>query len=154
MQYVDHWLNVRGISHENLVITVMIFVISTVGSMVLTTAVLVTLPADYLIADAPRSVRDTKTGTINASLVFKKIAGILLILVGLVMSVPGVPGQGLLTIGCGLLLLDLPIQRKVFRKALSLGNALMVVNRWRKRFGREDLIMDNSSPNESDSKTK
>ena len=43
-------------------------------------------------------------------------AAILLILIGLVLSIPGVPGQGLLTILAGLFISELPGTNRILRR--------------------------------------
>ena len=46
------------------------------------------------------------------ALVAKNVAGAVLILLGLVMALPGIPGQGLLTMIIGVTLLDFPGQAR------------------------------------------
>ena len=48
--------------------------------------------------------------------VIRNIIGALVILVGLVMAIPGVPGPGVATVIVGLLLLDFPQKRAMLRR--------------------------------------
>lgn len=74
--------------------------------------------------------------------VLKNILGMILILIGLVLSIPGVPGQGLLTILIGLMLLEFPGKRRLERALISRPRILSSVNALRARFGRPALRLD------------
>jgi hypothetical protein len=68
-------------------------------------------------------------------------------LFGLVLVVAGViqlfmPGQGLLTILIGVVLLDFPGKRQVERKIVSRPKVLAAVNHLRARYGRPPLIVE------------
>jgi hypothetical protein len=68
--------------------------------------------------------------------ILKNAAGVVVVLLGLVLSVPGVPGQGLLMVLAGLMLLDIPGKYKLERKILSLRpirKAADKIRRWRGR---------------------
>ena len=58
---------------------------------------------------------------------------------GLVLSVPGVPGQGLLTIMVGLLLADFPGKRGLERRLVRVHAVHSVANKIRARFGKPPL---------------
>ena len=69
----------------------------------------------------------------------KNLAGTVLILLGIIMALPGVPGQGFLTILIGLTLVDFPGKRKLERSLVRRKAVLGAVNQLRARFGRPDL---------------
>jgi hypothetical protein len=71
--------------------------------------------------------------------VLKNAAGVGLIALGVLLSVPGVPGQGLLTILVGVMLVDGPGKRPLERWILRKPAVLRTINRLRARFGREPL---------------
>ena len=71
--------------------------------------------------------------------VVKNLAGWLLIAVGLFLSIPGVPGQGLLTILMGVLFIDFPAKYRVERWLVSRRGVLPLLTRLRTRFGRPPL---------------
>jgi UPF0716 family protein affecting phage T7 exclusion len=73
----------------------------------------------------------------------KNLLGVLLVVVGAILALPGVPGQGLLTILVGLLLLDLPGKRRIERRMVGRPRILRMINRLRKRFGRSPLVLGN-----------
>ena len=49
----------------------------------------------------------------------KNTLGVLLVLIGIVLSLPGVPGQGLLTILIGVIMLDLPGKQRFERRLMT-----------------------------------
>jgi len=59
--------------------------------------------------------------------------------IGIVLSVPGVPGQGILTILAGLTLIEFPGRHRVIRALLGRPTVLYAVNRFRARFKRRPL---------------
>ncbi len=67
----------------------------------------------------------------------KNLLGGLLIVAGLIMLVT--PGQGVLSILLGLVLVDVPGKRKVERKIIERKSVLKVVNRLRARAGQPPL---------------
>ena len=71
-------------------------------------------------------------------------AGVLLIALGVLMSLPGVPGQGLLTIFIGLVLVDFPGKRTVERKIVSLPGVIRGMNRLRTRFGKPPVTLEHN----------
>ena len=67
------------------------------------------------------------------------ILGLALIALGLLLSGPGIPGQGLLTIVIGLILLDYPGKRKLERRLAARPVVLRAINRVRTRFRRPPM---------------
>src|SRR5438128_1699646 len=65
---------------------------------------------------------------------------VILILLGVLLSVPGVPGQGLLMVLIGLMLVDFPGRRRVEKALARRPGILATVNRLRARFGRPPLL--------------
>jgi hypothetical protein len=66
----------------------------------------------------------------------------LLVALGIVLSLPGVPGQGLLTVLLGLMLLDFPGRRRLEQKLLSRPSIVNAINHLRARFGKEPLELN------------
>lgn len=100
---------------------------SAVASLWLTRTMLVRLPADYFVTE---NVSRSNNRLVALA---RNAAGALLVIVGLLLSIPGVPGQGLLTMVCGVLLLDFPGKRGFERRFLAHPKALAAVNRLRER---------------------
>ena len=109
-------------------------VLSSLGSIWLTRFVLLRLPADYLLAADPRVSEGRLTWAA------RNAAGLVLVLLGLVMAVPGVPGQGILTIVVGVLVSDLPGKRELERRLLGRPRVLALINRLRRRAAVPPLL--------------
>ncbi len=90
------------------------------------------LPADYFV-NRRRPVSPW------VQKIARNLLGVLLVAVGLVLSIPGVPGQGLLTIFAGLLLIDFPGKFRFERGLVSRPRVLSLLNRLRVRVGRPPL---------------
>lgn len=72
----------------------------------------------------------------------KNLGGVVLVALGLIMAVPGVPGQGLLTALIGLSLLSFPGKRRLERRLIRRPVVLRAINRLRDRFDRPPLDCD------------
>lgn len=77
-----------------------------------------------------------------AGVIGKNIGGLLLVVLGIVLSLPGVPGQGLLTVLLGLMLLDFPGRRRLEQKLLSRPSIVNAINSLRARFGKKPLELN------------
>ena len=77
-----------------------------------------------------------------AGVVGKNIGGLLLVAVGVVLSLPGVPGQGLLTVLLGIMLLDFPGKHRMEQKLLSRPSIVNAINKLRARFGEKPLELN------------
>ena len=100
----------------------------------------VTMPADYFVRPTPDRTADGWRATIHVlRRVMKNILGAVLIVAGILMSLPLVPGPGLLLILTGVSLSDFPGKRAlelwIARKRL----VLYPVNRLRTKCGRPPL---------------
>ena len=120
-----------------------IFLVTFVVSLVLVGMFLVWLPARYFVDREQRHFWIDRHPVIRITgVVLKNVAGLLLILLGLGLSLPGVPGQGLLTMLVGVILLDFPGKQRFERWMLGLPRVLRTVNRLRARYGRDPLVLE------------
>ena len=58
----------------------------------------------------------------------------------IVFSLPGVPGQGILTVVVGILLMDFPGKKRLERRIIGIPRVLEAINRLRRNRGREPMI--------------
>jgi len=72
----------------------------------------------------------------------KNALGVVLVVIGILMSIPGVPGQGILTILLGIMLLDFPGKRTLEYKLVTRPQVLNTINRLRHRFGKPSLVLE------------
>ena len=70
------------------------------------------------------------------------MTGLLLIVVGALLSVPGVPGQGLLTILSGLIISDFPGKKRLARRIIRIHAVYLAANKIRTSFKRPPLILN------------
>jgi hypothetical protein len=104
---------------------------------------LVKLPATYFLDTHSRDLWIDHHPIIRwTGILLKNGLGIALIAAGLLLSLPGVPGQGLLTILIGLMLIDFPGKRRIELWILARPRLLNRINRLRQRFRQPPLRLD------------
>jgi hypothetical protein len=64
------------------------------------------------------------------------------VMLGIIMAVPGVPGQGTLLILTGLTLIDFPGKRRLERSLIRRPSVLKLINGLRQRFQRPPLEIE------------
>jgi hypothetical protein len=116
-----------------------VFVVSFLASAAAVAFVLCRLPVDYLRCDAGFVDLDRPRWQRVLLKIGKNAIGVLLVLIGVLLSLPGVPGQGLLTILIGVIMLDLPGKQRFERRLMTRPAVFAGVNTVRARFGREPL---------------
>ena len=132
-----------ALTWQSVLVGLGMFVLSFTISLALVSFVLVKLPANYFHSSHTRAFWTDRHRAIRWSgLVLKNLAGLLLIVLGIIMSLPGVPGQGLLTILLGLIMMDIPGKRPLETRLVSRPKVLQSINRLRGRFGKPPLILD------------
>jgi len=76
------------------------------------------------------------------AVIAKNIFGFFLVILGIILSLPGVPGQGVLTILLGLIMLDIPGKRPLEARIIKRPTILTAVNDLRARYKKPPLVMD------------
>jgi hypothetical protein len=138
---LPHWLVPvlrRWLTPELATLLVVVSVALLVGSALAVPWFARRLPADYLLITRPPppSVRAAQPHRLLLR-VAKNLLGAVLLLVGAAMLL--LPGQGLLTMALGLVLLDFPGKRKAVRAVLGYAPVLAGLNRLRTRAGLPPL---------------
>jgi hypothetical protein len=117
-----------------------VWALVTLATVAVVAAVVVTLPADHFrtrrrpLRAPGSSVRGTLART------SRNLLGLALMLVGVLLALPGIPGQGFLTVLIGLMLVDFPGRRRLERRLVAWPGVLATMNRVRARFGRPPLL--------------
>lgn len=106
------------------------------GSLIAVPLVVVRLPKDYLRREH-KLVREWPRCFSLPFMVLKNAFGVLFFLSGLAMLI--LPGQGLLTLFIGMVMLDFPRKQILVRRILGYRRFLRVINRLRARFGKPEL---------------
>ena len=105
--------------------------------------VLVKLPANYFHSSHERGFLVERHPLLRAvGIVVKNILGFLLVVLGVVMAVPGVPGPGVLSILLGVMLLDFPGKRALETRIVGRPRIYAAVNALRARFDKPPLMLD------------
>lgn len=132
-----------GLTWEKVLLTIGLFVVSFVISTGVVAIVLVKLPANYFSATHAREFLPNSSWHVRwGALIVKNIIGVLLILIGIVMSLPGVPGPGVVTILLGLVMMDIPGKRPLEARIIQRPAVLKAINSIRARYNKPPLILD------------
>jgi hypothetical protein len=128
---------------RGVLIGVGIFLVTFAASLAVVSVILVKIPSDYF-SDARTNtfLRDRSPVVRVLAVTGKNLAGLLLVAVGIVLSLPGVPGQGVLTILLGIMLLDFPGRRSMERWIVGQPKVSNAINKLRHRFGKPALVID------------
>lgn len=119
------------------------FVATFTLSLAEVTFLLVKIRPDYFRKHRPRTFWAERHTVLRAlGLVGKNVLGVLHVIVGILLSLPGVPGQGVLTILIGVMMLDLPGVRWLERRLVRRPRVRQAIDRIRARFGKPPLILD------------
>ena len=91
---------------------------------------LVRLPPDHFRDSSPRGFwLDKHPFVRRAGLIVKNVLGAAVVALGVVLSLPGAPGPGILTVLIGVMLLDFPGKRRLERWLISRPATLHTINR-------------------------
>jgi hypothetical protein len=123
----------RVVDIEHVLLAAGVWLFLTIASLFIVLRVVLALPEDHFAVDRPGRLRWT------AGRVGRNLAGIALIVVGAALSIPGVPGQGVMTMLAGVFLVDFPQRRRLERALIARPGVLPRLNRLRARFGRPPL---------------
>jgi hypothetical protein len=132
-----------GLTWQKILVGALIFRASFLINLGIVSFILVKLPADHFSKNRKTKFWAGPRPAIHAAKVIgKNIAGVLLVALGIVLSLPGVPGQGLLTVLLGIMLLDFPGRHRLEQKLLSKPSILNSINGLRKRFDKPPLQLN------------
>jgi archaellum biogenesis protein FlaJ (TadC family) len=131
-----------SLTWRNVLIGVLVFLGTFFLNLGIVSVILVKLPADHFKSDKSKRVRGSNATIRVLKVIGKNVAGVFLIVLGIVLSIPGVPGQGLLTILLGVMLVDFPGRERLEQKLLSKPGIINTINRLRGRFGKPALELD------------
>ncbi len=144
---MDHLLETLGyilqkvLEHRTFLLATMIFsIIAFFATLASVPFLLIHLPADYFSDKRQRKKAPDSSIKRLAWLIVKNILGWIVILAGIAMLV--LPGQGILTIVAGLMLVNFPGKYRFERRLISRPQVLNGVNRLREKAGKPPLILD------------
>ena len=131
----------ESLTWSRLALGAALFIISIAGSALIVGLVIVKIPENYFSSHyqadfLPNAPWLTRWGAVIA----KNIAGVILVLAGIVMLIG--PGQGILTILIGLILMDIPGKRPIEARIIKRPVILAAANDLRARYNKTPLVMD------------
>lgn len=128
---------------SRLLLGVLIFIVSSVGGLAVVAVIVVKLPADYFSPSRKREFLAGKPPLVRITcLILKNLAGFLVVMVGVVLTTPGIPGPGILTILIGIMLLDFPWKLRLERWMVCRPKVHKSIDRLRAKYGKPPLILD------------
>jgi hypothetical protein len=131
------------LSLHEVALGILIFVGTFSISLAVVSFILIKLPPTYFQSSHSRDFWLDRHPAIRwAGVIGKNALGVVLMLLGILMSVPGVPGQGILTILLGIMLVDFPGKRRLEYKLVSRPRVLETINRLRHRFSKPPLVLE------------
>ena len=128
---------------EFLVASIALTATTMVVSLISVALIVVRIPTDYFAGDTPPRLWADRHPLVRwPLLIFKNLLGVTLVALGAVMALPGVPGQGILTMLIGAMLINFPGKRKMERWLIGRRGVLTAINKIRGRYGRPPLQLD------------
>ncbi len=125
---------------EQLAIGAGVLIAGLSGSLALGAFILVRLPEDYLVSEGNKHFLPGRPAWMRfAARMGKNLFGIVLVGVGIVLSLPGIPGPGGLMFWIALMFLDIPGKQRLERRVFGAPKLHGIVTRLRARFGRPPL---------------
>lgn len=132
-----------SITLQGALLWLLIFLLTFGASLAIVSVVLVKLPATYFKPSHDRSFLADRPPVIRAlAIIGKNLLGVALVVVGILLSLPGVPGQGMLTILLGIMLLDFPGKPRFEHWLVSRPKILHAINKLRHKFSKPALVLD------------
>lgn len=142
---IQAWLEATHIPGVPALGLVAIAIFMVLLSTALAVFIIVQLPHDYFSRTRRQMLQadpNPLTGAIKR--IGKNLAGWLLILMGIILSLPAVPGQGILTGFMGVVLIDFPGKSRLEQKVIRIGWIHRTFNQVRARFNRAPLTISGS----------
>lgn len=131
------------ITWHSVLLSALLFLVTFTASLAIVSFIMVKIPPDYFHEGRPRDLWGNRHPIVRfLGILGKNVLGLLLVVLGVLMSIPGVPGQGILTILLGIMLLDFPGKRKLEHQLVSRPQVLKTINKLRHRFGKPNLVLE------------
>jgi len=140
-----HWLSElwASITLVQVLLGVGLFLGSLAISFGAIAIVMVKVPKNYFSTHYKRDFMPGSSFAVRwGAVIAKNIFGVFLVILGIVLSLPGVPGQGILTILLGLIMLDIPGKRPLEARIIKRPAVLSAINSLRAKYNKEPLEVD------------
>lgn len=118
-----------------------LFLLSMVVSIVIVVVMVVKIPANYFSSHYQADFLPGASWLTRwSATILKNLAGAVLVVAGIVMLIG--PGQGILTILIGLILMDIPGKRPLEARIIKRPAVLAAVNKLRAKYAKPPLLLD------------
>jgi len=132
-----------AITWHGVLLWALVFVITFAVSLAVVSFIVIRIPPDYFRQKRERKILPGKNPALRyLAVIGKNLLGGILVVLGILMSIPGVPGQGILTILLGIMLLDFPGKRRLEHRIVSRPQVRNTINKLRRKFGKPELELD------------
>lgn len=122
-------------------VAVVMFLVTLLASALIVGIVIVKIPENYFSSHYQQDFLPNASWLARwGAVIAKNILGLVLVIAGIIMLIG--PGQGILTILIGLIMLDIPGKRPIEAKIIQRPAILSAVNNLRARYNKPPLIMD------------
>ena len=136
----DWW---TSLTWSDILMAAGLFILSLVISLAALTIVAVKIPRNYFSSHYRKDFMPDSTWIVRwGATIGKNALGIFLIVLGIFLSLPGIPGQGFLTILIGLIMIDIPGKRPLECRIIKWPKVLPTLNSLRKKFDKKPLEVD------------
>jgi hypothetical protein len=142
---IDEFVSVN-LDWELILWGVAVYVVGTIIGLVIGGFVLMKLPPSYFQDPVPQHIWSERHPALRwGAAALRNALGAVLLVIGVIVALPGVPGPGMLTMFFAVLLLDFPGKVRIVRWLLSRELVLTRVNRLRARFNVPPLTTERST---------
>lgn len=136
----DFW---TSLTFGRIILGLGLFLVSLAISFIAIVIVVIRIPPDYFSTHYVRDFLPGRPWHVRwGAIIAKNLLGVFLIIIGILLSLPGIPGQGILTILLGLVMLDIPGKRPLETRIIKRPTLLAAINKLRSRHGRPPLQVD------------
>jgi hypothetical protein len=133
----------ENITLSQVLLGVGLFLASLIISFVAIGIVMVKIPENYFSTHYQQDFMPNSPWLVRwGAVLVKNILGVILIIIGIILSLPGVQCQGLLTILLVLIMIDIPGKRPIEAKIIKRPTVLSAVNNLRAKYNKPPLILD------------
>jgi len=133
----------ESLTPGNILLGIGMFIVSLALSFGAIALVMVKIPPNYFSSHYERDFLPNSPWLVRwGAVILKNVLGVFLILLGIVLSLPGVPGQGILTILLGVIMLDIPGLRPIEAKIIRRPTVLHAINKLRAHYSKPPLEVD------------
>ena len=143
MEWLTEILYVFNLNWSKVLWGLGLYLVTFFGSTVVVAWLLIRLPAAYFCDAYPRDTWGGQHPVLRwIGLLLKNLLGVLLVVLGGMMSLPVIPGPGILMLVLGVMLLDFPGKRRLEQWLVRRAAVLSAINRLRQRYGKPPLVVE------------